>query len=323
MSTRFNPPPAWRQYLPTDFVPNVSWTPEQSWGAPPVGWPMWIDDRTGLPVEPPIEYSQNPYLYMSVMPDWNTGNGATEGAANFASGVVAGKNRLSRGKKIGIGVVTGIVAIAIIGALSGGGDDTDVTTADSPSASPTEVAVNAETVDEPAASSSSISAAEESAKAEAEAKANAEASKKAEEEAKASEKAEAAAKAKAEEEAKASEKAEADAKAKAEAEAKAKAEKESGTVSQQNAQRKAADYLNYTAFSKSGLIDQLEFEGFSKADATWGVEQLDVDWNEQAALKAADYLDYTSFSKAGLIDQLVFEGFTKKQATYGAGTTGL
>lgn len=87
--------------------------------------------------------------------------------------------------------------------------------------------------------------------------------------------------------------------------------------------RSAADYLDYTAFSRTGLIGQLEFEGYSTADATWAVDRVEVDWNEQAAKSAADYLDYTSFSRQGLIDQLVFEGFTPKQAQYGVGQTGL
>ena len=96
-------------------------------------------------------------------------------------------------------------------------------------------------------------------------------------------------------------------------------------VSQQNAVRKAEDYLDYTAFSRSGLINQLvEFEGFSTEDATFAVDQITVDWNEQAAKKAKDYLDYTAFSRSGLINQLVeFEGFTPEQAEYGVATTGL
>jgi len=96
-----------------------------------------------------------------------------------------------------------------------------------------------------------------------------------------------------------------------------------GSVSQRNARAKAADYLDYSAFSRSGLIDQLEFEGFSTSDATYGVDALNVDWNVQAAKKAADYLDYSPFSRSGLIDQLLFEGFTRSQAEYGVSTTGL
>lgn len=95
------------------------------------------------------------------------------------------------------------------------------------------------------------------------------------------------------------------------------------SVSQSNARQKALDYLGYSAFSRTGLIKQLEFEGFSTADATYGVDALGTDWNEQAALKAAEYLDYSAFSRSGLIDQLVFEGFTPAEAEYGVSTTGL
>jgi hypothetical protein len=90
------------------------------------------------------------------------------------------------------------------------------------------------------------------------------------------------------------------------------------TASQRNAIAKAQDYLNYTAFSRSGLIDQLVFEGFTKTVSTFAVDSLRVDWNEQSYLKAQDYLAYTSFSLPSLIDQLVFEGFTNAQAKYGA-----
>jgi Host cell surface-exposed lipoprotein len=96
-----------------------------------------------------------------------------------------------------------------------------------------------------------------------------------------------------------------------------------GTVSQQNAVKMAQDYLEYSAFSRSGLIDQLKFEGFSTADATYGVDKLNANWNEQAAKKAQDYLKYSSFSRSGLIAQLKFEGFTAQQAEYGVKQTGL
>lgn len=95
------------------------------------------------------------------------------------------------------------------------------------------------------------------------------------------------------------------------------------TRAEENAIQTAKDYLDYTAFSRSGLIDQLEFEGFTTDEATVAVDFLDVDWNEQAWLMAEDYLDYTSFSRSGLIDQLEFEGFTKEQAVYGVDKAGL
>ncbi|MGV0582038.1 Ltp family lipoprotein [Mycolicibacterium elephantis] len=96
------------------------------------------------------------------------------------------------------------------------------------------------------------------------------------------------------------------------------------TPGQRNAIRSAESYLDYTSFSKQGLIGQLESEQFSKADATFAVEYIEstggVDWNEQAVKSAKSYLDYTSFSLQGLIDQLESEGFTPSQAQHGATT---
>ena len=95
------------------------------------------------------------------------------------------------------------------------------------------------------------------------------------------------------------------------------------TVNQKNARQKAEQYLDYSAFSRQGLIQQLEYEGFSAIDAEYGTDAINADWREQAALKAKQYLDYSSFSRQGLIDQLLYEGFTQKQADYGVSTTGL
>ncbi|ROY90755.1 hypothetical protein EGW76_04445 [Enterococcus gallinarum] len=84
----------------------------------------------------------------------------------------------------------------------------------------------------------------------------------------------------------------------------------------QNAVSKAEDYLDYTAFSKSGLRDQLVFEQFPEDAAQFAVDHIVVNWNEQALLKAQDYLDYSSFSNQGLYDQLLFEGFSESEAQY-------
>lgn len=97
----------------------------------------------------------------------------------------------------------------------------------------------------------------------------------------------------------------------------------------ENALSSAEDYLDLTAFSRLGLIDQLSSEygsGYKIEDATWAVDQLRVDWNEQAVKSAKDYLDLTSFSRQGLIDQLSspYGGqFTLEQATYAVNKIGL
>lgn len=95
------------------------------------------------------------------------------------------------------------------------------------------------------------------------------------------------------------------------------------TPSQEQAYGSALAYLDYSSFSKLGLVGQLEYEQFSNADATFAVNLLDVDWNEQAAETARNYLDYSSFSCGSLTDQLVYEKFTAAQAAYGAQQSGI
>lgn len=90
-----------------------------------------------------------------------------------------------------------------------------------------------------------------------------------------------------------------------------------GSPGQRNALDSAKSYLELTAFSETGLVEQLESEGFSNADARWAVANVTVDWNAQAVASAKSYLDLTSFSRSGLIEQLESEGFTSAQASYG------
>jgi hypothetical protein len=85
----------------------------------------------------------------------------------------------------------------------------------------------------------------------------------------------------------------------------------------------AQDYLNSMAFSRTGLIDQLEYEGFSNADASYGTDAVGADWMNQAALMADAYLASQSFSRSGLYDQLIYEGFTPAEAEFGVSSTGL
>lgn len=94
------------------------------------------------------------------------------------------------------------------------------------------------------------------------------------------------------------------------------------TTGEKNALRKAADYLDFTAFSYTGLIEQLEYEGYSHSEAVYAADNCGADWYEQAALKAADYLDFMAFSRSDLISQLEYEGFTHDQAVYGAERNG-
>lgn len=102
-----------------------------------------------------------------------------------------------------------------------------------------------------------------------------------------------------------------------------KASQEDLTVEQQNAVRSAENYISFGAFSKESLISQLEFEGYSNADATKAVESLDVDWQEQAVKSAESYMEFMPMSRQGLIEQLVFEGHSEEDAAYAADQVGL
>lgn len=95
------------------------------------------------------------------------------------------------------------------------------------------------------------------------------------------------------------------------------------TTSQANALRMAKQYLQSMGFSYSGLVKQLEYEGFSNADAAYGADNCSADWNAQAAKVAQQYLDTMAFSRQSLIEQLEYDGFTSEQAAYGVSAVGL
>lgn len=96
----------------------------------------------------------------------------------------------------------------------------------------------------------------------------------------------------------------------------------SPTTGEKNALRTAREYLNISAFSYSGLIHQLEYEGYSTEEATYAADNCNANWNEQAAKSAKEYLDVSSFSRQELINQLIYEGYTQEQAEYGVTQNG-
>jgi hypothetical protein len=101
------------------------------------------------------------------------------------------------------------------------------------------------------------------------------------------------------------------------------------TLSQQNAIRSAQSYLDFSGFSRQGLIEQLSSEygeGFPVSDAIFAVDSLIVDWKKEAVESAESYLEFSSFSCQGLIEQLSSEygsQFTIEEATYAANAVGL
>lgn len=101
------------------------------------------------------------------------------------------------------------------------------------------------------------------------------------------------------------------------------------TASQEQAVKAAEQYLETSAFSRKGLIQQLSSDagsGFPREDAKFAVDYLNVDWKEQAAKAAQQYLETSAFSRQGLIEQLSSDagsGFTRKQAMHGVDKAGL
>jgi len=101
------------------------------------------------------------------------------------------------------------------------------------------------------------------------------------------------------------------------------------TAAQKNAIGAAKDYLSLTAFSRKGLIKQLSSkygDGYSVKDATFAVDSLNINYNEQATKAAKSYLQLTHFSHSGLVKQLSSEygaGYTHAQAEYGVSHAGL
>jgi uncharacterized protein YecT (DUF1311 family) len=97
---------------------------------------------------------------------------------------------------------------------------------------------------------------------------------------------------------------------------------------QLNAVRAAQSYLNVSAFSRNGLIEQLSSpagSGFNRNDATIAVDSMNVDWNREAVKSAKQYLQLMGFSCKGLIQQLSAQAggkFTEQQATFGARQAG-
>lgn len=96
----------------------------------------------------------------------------------------------------------------------------------------------------------------------------------------------------------------------------------SPTTGEKNALRSAREYLSFSAFSYTGLIKQLEYEGYSTEEATYAAYNCNANWNEQAAKSAKEYLDMSSFSRQELINQLIYEGYTQEQAEYGVTQNG-
>ena len=99
--------------------------------------------------------------------------------------------------------------------------------------------------------------------------------------------------------------------------------RDTATLGEKNALADALRYLDVLGgFSREGLADQLDFEGYSSGEIDYALAHCGADWKEQAVIAASQYLNAMPFSRQGLIDQLEFEGFTHEQAVYGVTQNG-
>jgi hypothetical protein len=94
------------------------------------------------------------------------------------------------------------------------------------------------------------------------------------------------------------------------------------TKGDQEALADAHEYLSTQPFSLKGLISQVEYDGFSTAEATYGAEHSRANWNKEGLLDAKDYLSTQAYSRSGLVGQLGYDGFTASQSSYGAAHCG-
>ncbi|MFB9653403.1 Ltp family lipoprotein [Pseudarthrobacter sp. NPDC092184] len=71
--------------------------------------------------------------------------------------------------------------------------------------------------------------------------------------------------------------------------------------------------FHFHAFSRTGLIMQLELHKFTPREAIWAADHVEMGWKEQAAKKAESYLTFQAFSRQGLVDQLTFDVFLPRK----------
>lgn len=94
------------------------------------------------------------------------------------------------------------------------------------------------------------------------------------------------------------------------------------TKSMKNALKKAESYSETFHMSKQGIYEQLTSEygeGFTKEEAQYAIDNLNVNYNENALEKAKSYQDTLNMSKKAIYEQLISkygEGFTKEEAQY-------
>src|SRR5215831_14017367 len=75
---------------------------------------------------------------------------------------------------------------------------------------------------------------------------------------------------------------------------------QASNISRANAVQTAKEYLQTEAFSRKGLIEQLEFEHYSRSDSIYAVDHCHANWMYEAVQSAREYLQTESFSRQSL-----------------------
>ncbi len=93
-------------------------------------------------------------------------------------------------------------------------------------------------------------------------------------------------------------------------------------VRDRQALSKAKSDLAAQAFSLQGLIVQLNYGGYTMAEAQYGAEHAGANWNHEAVLSAKQNLTSRAYSSKGLVQRLEVAKFTVSQAKYGVAECG-
>lgn len=84
--------------------------------------------------------------------------------------------------------------------------------------------------------------------------------------------------------------------------------------------KRARSYGRIFHMSRNGIYEQLtsDVEGFTPEAAQYAVDNLDMDYRENAYQKAQDYFEKMNMSKEGIYNQLISSagGFTLEEAQY-------
>ena len=85
----------------------------------------------------------------------------------------------------------------------------------------------------------------------------------------------------------------------------------------------AKKYIETGNYTYTSLIDKLQQDGYSTADAEYAANNCGANWKGMAANEAKKLLDGGMTTKEEVVDQLIFKGFTYEQAVHGAEANGL